>query len=126
MKTRGRPKLAKGTGKTSTVTLRLLPIELKAIASAAQRAGVGQSEWMRATLMQAACLPVAPAARPLPLPPVPIPTGRNVWTYSEDGGTVRLDTPADLSRKLWERLSRYAAMLEPVTAEPATILQERG
>jgi hypothetical protein len=46
----------------------------------------------------------------------------NVWTFSEAGGTVRLETPDPLPWPLWDRLTRYVKMLEPATktAEAAT------
>jgi hypothetical protein len=40
-------------------------------------------------------------------------TNSNVWVYSEAGATVRLETPNDLPKALWERLKRYVEMLGP-------------
>jgi hypothetical protein len=47
----------------------------------------------------------------------PVPSSRpfevNTWSYSEAGGTVRVETPIPLPRALWERLKRYVDILEP-------------
>ena len=37
----------------------------------------------------------------------------NVWVFTEDGRTVRLETPDQLSKKLWDRLKKYVDVLEP-------------
>jgi hypothetical protein len=37
----------------------------------------------------------------------------NKWTFSEAGGTVRLETPDPLPRALWERLQKYVQAIEP-------------
>jgi hypothetical protein len=41
----------------------------------------------------------------------------NVWSFSEAGGMVRVETPDPLPRVLWERLKRYVDVLEPAKEE---------
>lgn len=38
---------------------------------------------------------------------------RNVWQFTESGGTVRLETPDPLPMALWLRLKKYVEVLEP-------------
>jgi hypothetical protein len=51
---RGRPKLPKGVGKATVVTLRLQPAERKAVLAAAKRDGQKLSDWMRTALLHRA------------------------------------------------------------------------
>lgn len=48
----------------------------------------------------------------------------NVWIFSEEGGTVRLETPNPLPSALWKRLKQYVDVLEP--AEGNTITEKAG
>ena len=58
----GRPRLAKGEGKGSVITIRLQKVERKTVGDAAKRAGVKLSEWARNTLLAAAAAPKIDAA----------------------------------------------------------------
>jgi hypothetical protein len=37
----------------------------------------------------------------------------NVWNFSYDGKSVRLETPTELSKPLWEKLNAYVQLLKP-------------
>jgi hypothetical protein len=41
----------------------------------------------------------------------------NVWTYTEGGGAVRLETTESISFALWDRLKRYVEVLKPSKEE---------
>jgi hypothetical protein len=75
----GRPRLPKGQGKASVITIRLQKAERRAVGDAADLAGVKLSEWARNTLLIAAAATKIEAAerRPQesnPTPPL-TPTG---------------------------------------------------
>lgn len=38
----------------------------------------------------------------------------NVWSFSYQGMGVRLETPADISNSLWEKLNAYVQLLKPI------------
>jgi hypothetical protein len=40
----------------------------------------------------------------------------NVWTWSEDGGTVRLETSIPLPLPLWQRLEKYVEAIKPANS----------
>src|SRR6516162_3960232 len=42
----------------------------------------------------------------------------NAWVYSNDEGTIRLETPVKLSMDLWARLNGYVQILKPVQDKP--------
>ena len=49
-------------------------------------------------------------------PPLPIDkpsAGANVWHFSYKGKSVRLETPAELDKPLWEKLNAYVQLLQP-------------
>jgi len=46
------------------------------------------------------------------------PANLNRWVFTEAGATVQVSTPNPLPRALWERLTRYVAMLEPTEEAP--------
>jgi hypothetical protein len=39
--------------------------------------------------------------------------GTNVWSFSEQAGTVRVETPPTLTPSLWKRLKKYVDLIEP-------------
>jgi len=47
--------------------------------------------------------------------PMPMQLGScgNVWMYTEEGKTIRLETPDNLTASLWDRLNRYVDILKP-------------
>jgi hypothetical protein len=68
--------------------------------------------------------PVATATNFIPIrPPTtetsgPVAVNMNRWVFTEAGATVKVETPNPLPRALWERLTRYVAMLEPAEEAP--------
>jgi len=50
----GRPKLAKGEAKGVLIGARFAPDEAKRVQAAVKQSGLGKSEWIRNTLLQAA------------------------------------------------------------------------
>ena len=49
----GRPKLAKGEARGVLIGARFAPDESKAVHAAVKRSGLGKSEWIRKTLLDA-------------------------------------------------------------------------
>ena len=58
--------------------------------------------------------------QPQPTPPRPS-ADANVWTYTVAGKTVRLETPTEMPRALWEVLDRYVDILKPTEAEKGNL-----
>lgn len=55
-----------------------------------------------------------PPTPPQPTPPIVKPSdGANVWHFSYKGKSVRLETPAELDKPLWEKLNAYVQLLQP-------------
>lgn len=54
-----------------------------------------------------------PAGGPTGSVPVEVSMDANCWIYREGAAVVRLETPSQLSRSLWERLQKYVEVLEP-------------
>lgn len=97
---RGRPKLPAGEAKAGMMALRLRPDEQAAIESAAQKVGKSVSDYVRDTL--------------LAKPPIPPSEPTRLQWYG-NGKLVYVETPADLSREVWEKLKRYVTeVLKPV------------
>jgi hypothetical protein len=42
-----------------------------------------------------------------------VPNSPNEWVFSQDGKTVRVITPAEISLELWNKLSKYVDLLKP-------------
>jgi len=48
---------------------------------------------------------------PRPNATAAIPSDKNVWFF--DGGSIKLETPNPMSKKMWEKLTKYVELLEP-------------
>ena len=53
------------------------------------------------------------AKEPVATAPRPVSTERNVWDFTLETKTIRLETPKDLTRPLWEKLEAYIKVIEP-------------
>jgi hypothetical protein len=51
--------------------------------------------------------------KPLLVPPISELAGVTVWQYPFKGKTFRIETPEELPREIWEKLSRYLNVIEP-------------
>lgn len=40
--------------------------------------------------------------------------GTNVWNFSHKGASVRLETPSELTKPIWEKLNAYVQFLKPL------------